>query len=203
MKSLICIATTLVMGIAVSGSVSAQGWLQRATGGRVSTPEPIRKIAPNGISMSRPNPAHTASELKPIPSSNGSRQAQGSSRGIPIVPQDTVKSDWGWVQHQQGQDEIIRSQQELINQKQALINQKQALIQQMQTQSQPQWNQPQWGQPQLNQPQWGGQPRTQPHVIGQPQFIQQQPMSEGAAIASGILQIVGAGIQAGQANRSR
>jgi hypothetical protein len=183
MKSLLCLVTTVGLGVAVSGSVSAQGWVQRATGGRVTTPAPIRNIAPNGISMSRPNPAHTASELKPMPSSNTSRQAQGPNRGIPIVPQNNTKSNWDWV-HRNQQQEIIRSQQELIHQKQTLINQKQAFIQQIQNQ-QP-WNsQPQWN----PNPPFGGQP--------------QQQLPPGAAIASGILQIVGAGIQASQANGSR
>src|SRR6056297_3267323 len=36
---------------AANPSLMAGGWLSRATGGRLKTPEPIRKIAPNGISI--------------------------------------------------------------------------------------------------------------------------------------------------------
>ena len=44
---------TLLALLVVCESAMAQGWLNRASGGRLTTPEPIRKIAPNGLSVGR------------------------------------------------------------------------------------------------------------------------------------------------------
>ncbi|WP_404308266.1 hypothetical protein [Neorhodopirellula lusitana] len=53
--------TILALGFTMTvENANAGGWVSKATGGRVTTPDPIRRIAPNGISYSSRG---TASEL--------------------------------------------------------------------------------------------------------------------------------------------
>jgi hypothetical protein len=68
-----CVVLCLIAGF--QSSAHAQGWLERASGGRLSTPKPIRDIAPNGVSI------------------GGGRQDQGSSLMVIVGPY--IKADGG------------------------------------------------------------------------------------------------------------
>ena len=76
------VALALALGLAATENAQA-GWLEKATGGKVSTPEPIRKIAPNGIRLGRipqESPSYIA-VITPAFIDNQGRIWSGSSRG--------------------------------------------------------------------------------------------------------------------------
>ena len=55
-RSYLPIVSVLMVTCALmSSDCNGQGWLSKATGGRISTPKPIQKIAPNGISVRTKN----------------------------------------------------------------------------------------------------------------------------------------------------
>ena len=100
MKKTLVIAVAAALAFTYCETSHADGWLKRASGGRISTPKPIRNIAPKGLSFTpRENsPSYIQVVTPPSIDANGnvySGSGSGGSRGRYVGKATIVRNSRG------------------------------------------------------------------------------------------------------------